>query len=81
MAHRTFHTPALYPDEANAWLKLGVDPRHFFRQDGTMDKEAFFAVLTLAEALTPASVREPVPTPAPPVCTAPVCVTITVNRA
>ena len=78
MPRSRFHTPALYPNETNAWTKLGIDPRRFFRLDGTMD-DAFFAVPSVATAalVTPA----PLSVPSPCAGAAPVFITITINRA
>lgn len=74
MPNTRFHTPALYPSQANAWGRLGIDPRRFFRQDGTMDN-AFFAVPSLLNA-APAT-----PAPLPCAQPAPVLITITVKHA
>lgn len=76
-----FHTPAHYPNESNAWMKLGIDPRRFFRLDGTMD-DAFFATPAVANA-APATPPAPAPLPAPSPCAggSPVFINITINHA
>lgn len=76
MATPSYHTPAHYPAIANRWMKLGIDPRRFFRQDGTMD-EAFFAVPGILTA--PAVVPAPAPTPNSGVGS--VLINITINQA
>ena len=73
-----FHTPALYPNESNAWVKLGIDPRRFFRLDGTMD-QAFFAVPSLATAAL--ATLAPTPAPSPCAGATPVLITVIVNHA
>ncbi|MDQ2773084.1 MAG: hypothetical protein M3Y54_21580 [Bacteroidota bacterium] len=78
MPNSRFHTPALYPNESNAWVKLGIDPRRFFRLDGTMD-DAFFAVPSVANATL--STPAPLPAPAPCAGAAPLFINITINRA